>query len=45
MSRILAAIVLAVSLAGCVYGYGGGYSSYPQTTGPQGDTPGAVAGD
>lgn len=43
MSRILAAIVLAFSLAGCVYSTG--YSSYPQTTGPQGDTPGAVAGD
>lgn len=44
MSRILVAIVLAFSLAGCVYGYGGG-AGYPQTTGPQGDTPGAVAGD
>lgn len=42
MSRILAVIVLAFSLAGCVYRGGAGY---PQTTGPQGDTPGAVAGD
>lgn len=44
MSRMLAAIMVALglALAGCVYG---GWSSYPQTTGPQGDTPGAVAGD
>jgi hypothetical protein len=39
MTRMIAALLLTLTLAGCVYDGGGGY---PRTLGPQGDTAGAV---
>jgi hypothetical protein len=39
MKRVIAAVLLTLALAGCVYDGGGGY---PRTLGPQGDTSGAT---
>lgn len=41
MARIMAVVLVAFALAGCVFQSGNGY---PQTVGPQGDTQGAVGG-
>lgn len=39
MTRVIAIVLLTLTLAGCVYDGGGGY---PRTLGPQGDTAGAT---
>lgn len=39
MTRVIAIVLLTLTLAACVYDGGGGY---PRTLGPQGDTAGAV---